>query len=1497
MKTNNSNPQNSNTATNKIVNNTSVRPQANGLYHPDFEHENCGVGFIAHLKKQASHEITTDALEMLTRMDHRGGCGCEENTGDGAGIMTNISDDFFIPLIKEKFNTEVKHQEYAIGNVFLPHNAEKRAKCHSLIQKVIAEYNQEFIDFRTVPVDFETSDIGKGAFDCMPIFEQIIIKKSANSSAAEFEKALFIIRKFLSRELRAIAVEFYISSLSNQVIVYKGMLMGSQVLDFYKDLQSPNYKTYFAMVHSRFSTNTFPSWDRSQPCRYMSHNGEINTRSGNYNWMVAREGTLDSEVLGTDLNKTLPVIEPDVSDSGSFDNVLEFLMANGRTLAEAVLMMVPQAWQNDEHMSDDKKAFYKYFANIMEPWDGPASISFADGHQIGAVLDRNGLRPSRYYETFDGRIIMASEIGTVDVPSENVKSKGRLQPGKIFLVDFDKGEMIDDETIKTEFASKNPYGEWIKENQIYIDDLTTGEISEDIDLKSALKTFGYSTERMEFMLKPLVTDGRDPVGSMGNDTALSCMSEKPRLIYDYFKQCFAQVTNPAIDSIREEVVMSLKTSIGPSGNLLKNTPENAKRLVIESPVLSNENLAKIRNQDIWNVGEIDITYEVGTENIQNEIKRICKKSEDFVKSGKGFIILSDKNISQSRAPISPFLVASAIHQHLIQTHLRTQTSIIVESGEVAEVHHFCLLNSFGADAVNPYLAFATLFDASENGTLDKTNDEIVAGYIKSVNKGMLKVMAKMGVSTLESYKGAQIFEAVGIASEVMETCFTGTQSRIGGSDFNTLQTEVEARHKTAFDDEVLGSQGQYHWRSGGEVHMWEPQVIADLQLASKLNDKDKYKAFAKRTNEELTRNATLRGLMDFTNLNPISVDEVEPVSEIVKRFATGAMSFGSISKESHESLAIAMNKLGGKSNTGEGGEDKSRWTKDANGDDRKSAIKQVASGRFGVSIDYLNQAGEIQIKVTQGAKPGEGGELPGKKVDEVIARTRNSTKGVGLISPPPHHDIYSIEDLSQLIFDLKRSNPAARISVKLVAGTGVGTIAAGVAKAKADHIVIAGHDGGTGASPITSIKHAGLPWELGLAETHQTLVMNDLRSRVVIQTDGQLKTGRDVAVAALLGAEEFGFSTAPLITLGCIMMRKCHLNTCPVGIATQDKELRAKFNGKPEYVINYLFMVAEELREIMAELGFKTVNDMIGRVDKLKATDTSKHYKQKNIDLSAMLQIAEKPHKSVGTYKQKDQDHGLELQIDNSLIIDAKNFESEKIVIDEKITNVDRAVGAMLSSFVVKKTGNNELTDNQITVNFNGYSGQSFGAFLAKGISFNLNGDANDYVGKGLSGGIIAVHPPLESKFEPSENIIAGNVCGYGATGGEMYLSGIVAERFCVRNSGALAVCEGVGDHALEYMTGGIAVILGETGKNLGAGMSGGIAYIYNPNNTLKDKINPAGLDLDKVENGDELKAILQTHAEKTNSKKAQNIFDNFDTEVKNFVKIVPQEYKKALGL
>jgi glutamate synthase (NADPH/NADH) large chain len=1157
-------------------------------------------------------------------------------------------------------------------------------------------------------------------------------------------------------------------------------------------------------------------------------------------------------------------------------------------------------------MSDKKKAFYEYFSNVMEPWDGPASIAFTDGRYIGAVLDRNGLRPSRYYITHDNRVIMASEVGVVDVEADNIKSKGRLRPGKMFLVDFDKGGMIDDEAIKADFSSMNPYQDWLNDQRIYLSELNSNGEAHGFypeTLLRRLKSFGYSTETLQFMLIPLVKELRDPVGSMGNDSALACLSNQSRIIYDYFKQLFAQVTNPAIDSIREEVVMSLKCSIGPEGNLLKNKAENAHRLIIDHPILTNEEATALKNCNYrgWTAETIDITYDINSnKSLKEMLDDICLQGSKAIKDGHSLVILSDRNTNEKRIAISALLASSALHRHLIKKHERTQVGIILETGEAREVHHFCLLTGYGADAVNPYLAFESLWQARRDNLIDFEDDEaVVAAYRKGVSKGMLKVMAKMGISTLASYKGAQIFEAVGLAPEVMEKCFFETASRICGVSFEVLQQEIETRHNEAYNNDSLENFGQYHWRSGGEKHMWEPQTISSLQQAAKNNDKDAYWQFAKKSNEEGTRNCTLRGLMSFKKSNSITLDEVEDAQEIVKRFATGAMSFGSISAESHESLAIAMNRLGGKSNTGEGGEDSERWTPDDNGDSRRSAIKQVASGRFGVTIDYLNNADELQIKVSQGAKPGEGGELPGSKVDEGIAKTRHSTAGVGLISPPPHHDIYSIEDLSQLIFDLKRSNPKARISVKLVSEVGVGTIAAGVTKAKSDHIVIAGHDGGTGASPLTSIKHAGLPWELGVAETHQTLVMNDLRSRVVIQTDGQLKTGRDVAIAALLGAEEFGFSTAPLITLGCIMMRKCHLNTCPVGIATQDKELRKKFTGKPEYLVNYLFMVTEELRLIMAQLGFKTMNEMIGRVDMLEMDKAIKHWKKDSIDLSALLTIAQKPNPDTVTYQNIPQDHQLDQQLDNDLISQARNVIElgGKLKIDSSISNTDRTVGAMLSSHVVKTIGGNKLPKDSIHINFKGSAGQSFGAFLAKGITLEVEGDANDYVGKGLSGGRVIIYPPINSTFIPQNEIIAGNVCGYGATGGEMYLSGCVAERFCVRNSGAVAVVEGVGDHGCEYMTGGRAVILGEVGRNFGAGMSGGIAYVYNPNSTLKIRANQAMIDFDPMDDVSqkELFKLITNHAQLTGSIIAHEILDNWNKELANFVKVMPKALKAVL--
>jgi glutamate synthase (NADPH/NADH) large chain len=1487
-------------------------PRPRGLYHPNNEKENCGVGFIANLKSHPSHKITKDALEMLSRMDHRGGCGCEANTGDGAGILTNIPHDFFSVEIQSLFGIEVAPGSYGVGNVFFPQDAKEREHCISVIEKAVKDEGQNLIGWRDVPLDEIKADIGDTARDSQPVIKQLIIANSQGLDSDSFEGVLYIIRKHVSKVIRSDdslsqALLFYICSLSTRVIIYKGMLMGSQLLNFYTDLSNKKFSTYLAMVHSRFSTNTFPSWDRAQPCRFMAHNGEINTRQGNFNWMRAREGVLESAVFGNNLNKTLPVIETEVSDSGSFDNVLEFLLMNGRSLQEAVLMMIPEAWQNDNEMSEKKKAFYEYFSNVMEPWDGPASIAFTDGRYIGAVLDRNGLRPSRYYLTHDDRVIMASEVGVVDVETNNIKTKGRLRPGKMFLVDFDKGKLVDDEEIKDSFAGKNPYHDWLKDQQIKLSDLPAPGDAKGFypeTLINRLKVFGYSTETLQFMLLPLVGELRDPVGSMGNDTALACLSDQSRIIYDYFKQLFAQVTNPAIDSIREEVVMSLSCSIGPEGNLLSNKAENAHRLVIEHPILTNEEISALHQCDHrgWTSKTIDITYDVNEKHDLSEmLDSICQQSTQAINDGHSLVILSDRNINSSRNAISSLLASSAVHRYLVANYKRTQVGLIVETGEAREVHHFCLLTGFGADAINPYLAFEALWQARRDNLINLDDDEaIVKAYRKAIAKGMLKVMAKMGISTLASYKGAQIFEAVGLSLEVMNKCFFETASRISGVGFDVIQTESEAQHKKAYLSTSLDNLGEYHWRSGGEKHMWEPQTITSLQKAARNNDQNAYWEFSKKSNEEGTRNCTLRGLMEFKTGKPIDIEKVEPAQEIVKRFVTGAMSFGSISAESHESLAIAMNRIGGKSNTGEGGEDSKRWTPDLNGDSRRSAIKQVASGRFGVTIEFLNNADELQIKVSQGAKPGEGGELPGSKVDEGIAKIRCSTAGVGLISPPPHHDIYSIEDLAQLIFDLKRSNPDARISVKLVSEVGVGTVAAGVTKAKSDHIVIAGHDGGTGASPLTSIKHAGLPWELGVAETHQTLVMNDLRSRVVIQTDGQLKTGRDVAIAALLGAEEFGFSTAPLITLGCIMMRKCHLNTCPVGIATQDKVLRKKFTGKPEHVVNYLFMVAQELRIIMAELGFEKLTDMVGRVDMLEMNQAINHWKQDSIDLSAVLTPADNQYRDAGTFQSIKQDHQLEKQLDHQLIAKSKVAieGNSKVKFESTISNIDRAVGAMLSSHVVKTRNGNNLKEGAIHVDFKGSAGQSFGAFLAKGITLSVEGDANDYVGKGLSGGRIIIYPPKDSTFTPQSEIIAGNVCGYGATGGEMYLSGQVAERFCVRNSGLIAVVEGIGDHGCEYMTGGRAVILGEVGRNFGAGMSGGIAFVYNPNLTLQSRSNSSMIDFDLMdrESTSELFTLLTKHFKLTGSQIAEKIINNWDEEIAHFVKVMPKALKEVLA-
>jgi glutamate synthase (NADPH/NADH) large chain len=1500
-------------------------PAATGLYDPNNEKDSCGVGFVANIKGVPSHQILQDAYHINSRMDHRGGCGFEENTGDGAGILTALPFTFFAEIASELGFTLPEPGAFAVGNIFLPQDEAERNICTAAIEEIIADEGQEFLAWRDVPFDADKADVGPAARDAQPVIKQLFI--GSNTDQESFDRVLYIIRRrFTERLRRTLNLKeshlLYACSLSSSVIVYKGMLTPGQLFPFYLDLDDPRYQTHLAMVHSRFSTNTFPSWDRAQPNRYMSHNGEINTLRGNKNWMTAREGSASSERFGDDIKKLFPIVEPEFSDSGSFDNVLEFLMLSGRTLQESVMMMIPEAWQSDKNMPADKRDFYEYNSALMEPWDGPASIVFTDGNCIGAVLDRNGLRPSRYYITSDDRVIMASEVGVLPVDPSEILAKGRLQPGKMFLIDFEQGRMIPDEELKRDFAGRQPYGEWLAQNRIRLEDIPKVIDSHGFSpetLIERMQAFGYTTETMQFMLLPMVTESRDPLGSMGNDAALACLSDKSRMIYDYFKQLFAQITNPPIDSIREEVVMSLECFIGPESNLLEATPEHVNRIKMPHPILSNEELSALKQMDYrgWHSATIDVTFDLGSDQNQGQagmlaaLDRICREASEAIAAGKSLIILSDRNISKTQMPLSMLIACGTVHHHLVAAHQRTRIGLILETGEAREVHHHCLLTGYGADAINPYLAFEALWQAKADNLLDQDADDssIVFAYKKAVQKGMLKVMAKMGISTLQSYKGAQIFEAVGLSQEIIKRCFVGTASRVEGIRFDTLFKEMLQRHHLGYPERqenlipLLPNNGDFHWRKDGDAHMWDPEAIASLQNAARTNNKEAYWAFAKHINEETTRRCTFRGLLSFkegVNGGSIDIEEVESTADIVKRFCTGAMSLGSISTESHESLAIAMNRLGGKSNTGEGGEDVARFTPMANGDSKRSAIKQVASGRFGVTIWYLTNADELQIKIVQGAKPGEGGELPGGKVDDYIASIRHSTPGVGLISPPPHHDIYSIEDIAQLIHDLKNANPAARISVKLGSEIGVGTIAAGVTKAKADHLVIAGHDGGTGASPLTSIKHAGLPWELGLAETHQTLVMNNLRSRVYLQTDGQLKTGRDVAMAALLGAEEFGFATAPLITLGCIMMRKCHLNTCPVGIATQDPELRKKFAGKPEHVANYLFMVAEELREIMAQLGFRNVNDMVGRSDVLEMNQAIDHWKSNGLDLTAILEPAKIIYENTETYRTTAQNHSLEKALDIELIKQAQPAlkDGSRVDIELPVININRVVGTMLSHEVAKATHGELLPDDTIRIKLNGSAGQSLGAWLAKGITINVEGDANDYVGKGLSGGKIAIYPPKNSQFLAEENILIGNVCLYGAISGEAYFRGVAAERFCVRNSGASAVVEGIGDHGCEYMTGGRVVVLGETGRNFGAGMSGGVAYVWDKNGKFLQQCNTETFELEQMvdlADIDELKSLIENHLSYTESSVAKSILQNWDTELPNFVKVMPTDYKRAL--
>jgi len=1502
-------------------------PQRHGLYDPAREHDSCGVGFVANIKGTRSHQIVDDAYIVLKNMEHRGACGCEQNTGDGAGILTALPHAFLAKVAKDELQADLPEPgRFGAGVVFLPQNSDERAKCKQTVEQLVRAQGQRLVGWRKVPQETDRADVGPTARLSEPHIEQLIIAAVDGCEDDAFERQLYLIRKRASHVLRndesmEQAKIFYICSLSTKVMIYKGMLRTLQLMDYFPDLRDADYATHLAMVHSRFSTNTFPSWDRAQPNRFMSHNGEINTMRGNINWMRAREGVMHSELFGDDLPKVFPVMEPDCSDSGNFDNALEFLLMGGRTLQQAVMMMIPEAWQKHSTMAENKRAFYEFNSCLMEPWDGPASIVFTDGKYIGAVLDRNGLRPSRYYITHDDRVIMASEVGVLPVDPANVKAKGRLQPGKMFLVDFEQGRLIPDEELKEEFSNRRPYGDWLRNQRIQLSDLRPNKEPHGFDpdtLLPRMQAFGYTQETFRFMLGPLIHEKRDPVGSMGNDSALACLSDQPRMLYDYFKQLFAQVTNPAIDSIREEIIMSLECYIGPEQNLLETSEGHANRLLIPHPILTNEELAAIKSMDHrgWKAKTIDITFarEEGEDGVLNALDRICDEVEQAIEEGYSIVVLSDRAMSDVRVPLSTLLASAGLHHHLVRKAKRTRIGIVLETGEAREVHHHCLLVGYGADAINPYLAFETLWQARREERLDKDfddDDKIVAAYRKGVAKGMLKVMGKMGISTLQSYKGAQIFESVGLKDEVIDRCFTHTPSRVQGVDFRVLAKETLRRHALGYPERreehssTLPNPGEFHWRAEGEKHGWEPHAIADLQVAARANNEDAYWRFSKHINDENRKRYTLRGLLRFkedVNGGPIPIEEVEPASKIVKRFCTGAMSFGSISAESHETIAIAMNRLGGKSNTGEGGEDPVRFEPLPNGDSKRSAIKQVASGRFGVTAWYLANADELQIKIAQGAKPGEGGELPGRKVDARIARIRYSTPGVGLISPPPHHDIYSIEDLAQLIHDLKNANPSARVSVKLVSEVGVGTIAAGVTKAHADHILISGDTGGTGASPLTSIKHAGLPWELGIAETHQTLVMNDLRSRVVLQTDGGMKTGRDVVIGALLGAEEIGFSTAPLITLGCIMMRKCHLNTCPVGIATQDPVLRKKFSGKPEYVVNYLFMVAEEARRIMAQLGFRTFDEMVGRADVLDAQQAIDHWKADGIDLTPILSPAERAHEGVEVRGTIQQDHGLDVALDNTHLLKMCQPALENgdpVHIELPIINTNRTVGTILSHNVVKRWGEDGLADGTIHIKFKDSAGQSFGAWLAHGVTMELEGDANDYVGKGLSGGRLVIYPPRNSGFAPEENIIAGNVVLYGATGGRAFIRGRAAERFCVRNSGAWAVIEGVGDHACEYMTGGRAIILGPTGRNFAAGMSGGIAYVWAPDrDAFRLNCNLGLVELEDVESSEDMSELLEMiedHRKLTGSTIAADMVARWPNVLSEFVKVMPVDYKRVL--
>lgn len=1499
-------------------------PAKQGLYDPRFEHDACGVGFVVDIKGRPSRSIVADALTVLNNLDHRSACGAEVNTGDGAGVLVQVPHKFLLRVTQAEGFALPEPGSYGVGMLYLPQDATARTQCEAFFAQIVQEEGQTLLGWRTVPTN--GASLGKAARSREPFVRQVFIERNEaalpKTDELAFERKLYVIRQRAENAIRNAQAAgdqrygdlFYFASMSSRTLVYKGMLRCAQVAEFYPDLLEPDLESAIVLVHSRFSTNTFPSWERAHPYRYLIHNGEINTLRGNVNWMTARESLLASTLWGDDLKKIFPIIDQSGSDSAIFDNVLEFLSLSGRSLPHVMMMMIPEPWSLHDSMDPEKRAFYEYHSTLMEPWDGPASIGFTDGSIVGAVLDRNGLRPSRYYVTKDERVIMASEVGVLNIDPENVLEKRRLEPGRIFLVDTKQGRIITDEELKMGMARQYPYQEWIDKNLIELDDITAAKEVPGTDFATIAQrqqAFGYTFEQLRMLVAPMARDGVEAVGAMGNDSPHAVLSDMPQLLYNYFRQLFAQVTNPPIDSIREELVTATDVMMGTESNLLDPSPASCAQIRLKTPLLTNADLAKIRQLDEPCFRSLTVPFlfpfAEGAKGMERSLDAMFATVDKAMEDGYNIFILSDRGVSQEMAAMPALLATSGLHHHLIRNGKRTQVTLLVESGEPREVHHFSVLIGYGATAVNPYLAYESIDNMIQEGMLPGMEyKKAVYNFNKAAVKGVVKVISKMGISTIQSYCGAQIFEALGLKQSFVDKYFTWTPTRVEGIGIDEVFGEVARRHRVAFPERpynghVLPAGGEYQWRNDGERHLFNPQTIHYLQHATRTNKYDIFKRYSSLVDDQSRETNTLRGLLDFKLADePIPLDEVEPVESIVKRFKSGAMSYGSISKEAHEALAIAMNRIGGKSNTGEGGEDPARYVLDENGDSRNSAIKQVASGRFGVTSNYLVHAQELQIKMAQGAKPGEGGQLPGRKVYPWIAKVRHSTPGVGLISPPPHHDIYSIEDLAELIHDLKNANHHARINVKLVAEVGVGTIAAGVAKGHADVILISGHDGGTGASPQTSIKYAGLPWELGVAETHQTLVLNDLRSRVVVETDGQLKTGRDVAIATLLGAEEFGFATSPLVALGCIMMRVCHLDTCPVGVATQNPELRAKFTGDPQHVINFMYFMAQELREWMSKLGFRTINEMIGRVDKLEPRKAIEHWKSRGLDFSNILHMPDVPA-SVGRYCQIPQDHGLENAMDNQILLELCEpalTSGQRVAATLPIKNTNRVVGTILGSEITRRYGPAGLPEDTIELHFQGSAGQSFGAFIPRGLTLELEGDANDYFGKGLSGGKVIVYPPKAATFKAEENIIIGNVAFYGATDGEAYIRGVAGERFGVRNSGVHAVVEGVGDHGCEYMTGGRIVVLGQTGRNFAAGMSGGEAYIYDPDESFAKRCNFEMVELEKLVDPTEIaeiEAMIRRHFEYTDSSVAKYILDHWVATVSKFTKVMPRDYKRVM--